>query len=93
MAALPPSLAERQLKLQRRKAVRPLREMLNGTYFGVRLPWIGTRTVLITLGDCWTREIAWEDCADREVVARLQRELVGDVEAWVAEAAGGAVLP
>jgi len=78
-------LAENRLKLERREAIRPLREMLKDTGFGIHLPWVGTRKVMITF-DWQSRVIAWEDCSNREIVAELQREMLGDAEDWIASA-------
>ena len=76
---------ERRLKLERREAIRPLREMLENTVFGIRLPWIESRKVLVIYGS-QSRSIAWEDCADKALVAELQRDMLGDAEDWLASA-------
>lgn len=85
-------LAENRLKLERREAIRPLREMLEDTAFGIRLPWVGTRKAAVTFGS-QSRAIAWEDCSNREIVAELQRDMLGDAEDWIASAWKGVVAP
>ena len=84
---------EKTLKSIRREAIRPLRAMLADTSFGLRLPDVSTGVALITLLDCWSRRIAWEDCGDRRLVATLQRELLDDVERWLTDARDGVVTP
>lgn len=84
--------AEKRLKLERREAIRPLREMLEDTAFGIRLPWVGTRKVAVTFGS-QSRAIAWADCSNRAIVAGLQRDMLGDAEDWIAAAWEGVVAP
>lgn len=81
---------EKVLKIERREAIRPLRDMLEETQFSVRLPWVGSRKVLIMWGT-HSRSIAWEDCADRSVVGRLQTEILEDAEVWLSAAWRGVV--
>lgn len=86
-------LAENRLKLERREAIRPLREMLEDTAFGIHLPpWVGTRKVAVTF-DSQSRAIAWEDCSNREIVAGLQRDMLGDAEDWIASTWEDVVAP
>ena len=83
---------EKRLQPIRREAIRPLRKMLDGTGFGVRLPDVTIGRVYIVL-ESWSRVIAWGDCGDRRIVARLQFELLEDAEEWLARAYDGVVKP
>lgn len=74
---------ETRLKLVRREAIRPLRAMLDGTPFGIGLPHVSTGCVLIVLAVSWSRSIRWEDCGDRALVARLQREIADTASRWL----------
>jgi hypothetical protein len=78
------------LKRERREAIRPLRQMLDRTHFGIRLADPSTRLVLITL-DSWSRRIAWADCGNRAVVAKLQQELIAEADGWLSRASDDVV--
>ena len=84
---------EARLKRVRCNAIRPLREMLADTHFCVRLPHVSTGTVLLELGypGGWSRQIAWADCTDRALVARLQLELIEEADAWLDRVSGEVV--
>ena len=81
---------ERLLKAVRREAVRPLRKMLAETGFRVVLMDLYFDEVFIDLNG-WRRRISWEDCGNREVVRRLQDELLECAEDWLSRAYDGLV--
>lgn len=83
---------ESRLKIERREAIRPLRKMLEPSMFGIRLPLVTTRQVLIMYGSD-SRSIAWEDCSDRALVGDLQVELLNSAQNWLDRAWDGVVIP